>query len=129
MVKFKEIYHFSRSNCLFPIETHITCDFPGVGGGSGPPVPPPPPLWIRTCLKNYCFGGIYVTKYCFNQPIKSHIGKLHLHVATFNILFTELSWIFCGHWSLYIILHSNLKTLYRFSCFFVCAYVVGLVKW
>ena len=25
------------SNCLFPIETHITCDFPGV---SGPPVPP-----------------------------------------------------------------------------------------
>ena len=56
MVNFKEIYHFSRfqrgsnilsrggptftrgggSNCLFPIETHITCDFPG---GSGPPVP------------------------------------------------------------------------------------------
>ena len=33
---------FSRgggSNCLFPIETHITCDFPG---GSGPPVPAPP---------------------------------------------------------------------------------------
>ena len=26
-------------NCLFPIETHITCDFPG-GGGSGHPVPP-----------------------------------------------------------------------------------------
>ena len=25
------------SNCLFPIETHITCNFPG---GSGPPVPP-----------------------------------------------------------------------------------------
>ena len=30
---------FSRgSNRLFPIETPITCDFPG---GSGPPVPPP----------------------------------------------------------------------------------------
>ena len=47
MVNFKEKYHFSRfqrgsnrgptfsrgggggSNCLFPIETHITCDFPG----------------------------------------------------------------------------------------------------
>ena len=49
MVNFKEIYHFSRfqrgsnifqggggvqlfpggSNCLFPIETQITCDFPG----------------------------------------------------------------------------------------------------
>ena len=27
------------SNCLFPIEIHITCDFQG--GGSGPPVPPP----------------------------------------------------------------------------------------
>ena len=34
------------SNCLFPIETNITCDFPG---GSGPPVPPP--LWIRTCIQ------------------------------------------------------------------------------
>ena len=53
MVNCKENYHFSRfqgvqlfpggggggSNCLFPIETHITCDFPG-GDGSGPPVPP-----------------------------------------------------------------------------------------
>ena len=56
MVDFEENYHFSRfqrgsnifqggsnffqggSNCLFPIETHITCDFPG--GGSEPPVPP-----------------------------------------------------------------------------------------
>ena len=28
------------SNCLFPIETHITCDFPS--GGSGTPVSPPP---------------------------------------------------------------------------------------
>ena len=37
---------FSRvSYCLFPIETHITCDFPGGGPG---PLPPPPP-WIRTC--------------------------------------------------------------------------------
>ena len=26
------------SNCLFPIETHITCDFPG----SGPPASPTP---------------------------------------------------------------------------------------
>ena len=56
MVNFKEIYHFSRfqrgptfsrggggptfrggSNCLFPIETHITCDFPG---GVRTPCPP-----------------------------------------------------------------------------------------
>ena len=60
MVNFKENYHFSRfqrgsnifqagsnffrgggggSNCLFPIETHITCDFPG-GGGVQTPCPP-----------------------------------------------------------------------------------------
>ena len=54
MVNFKEIYHFSRfqsnlfqggSNCLFPIETHITCGLPG-GGGVRTPCPP---LWIRTC--------------------------------------------------------------------------------
>ena len=32
------------SNCLFRIETHITCDFTG---GSGPPCPP---LWIRICM-------------------------------------------------------------------------------
>ena len=32
------------SNCLFPIETHITCNFPG-GGGVWTPCPP---LLIRT---------------------------------------------------------------------------------
>ena len=38
---------FSRvggSNCLFPIETHIACDFPGGGGVRIPCPPPPPPL-------------------------------------------------------------------------------------
>ena len=62
MVNFKEKYHFSRFRrgskfflggggggriqntiaysryCLFPIETQITCDFPG---GCGPPAPSP----------------------------------------------------------------------------------------
>ena len=38
------------SNCLFPIETHITCDFPGV-------VPTPcAPLWIRTCKLQFCLS-------------------------------------------------------------------------
>ena len=58
MVNFKENYHFLRlqrgsnifqeggptfsrggggSICLYPVETHITCDFQG---GSGPPDPP-----------------------------------------------------------------------------------------
>ena len=57
MVNFKEIYHFSRfqrvsnifeggptfsrgSNCLFSTETHIACDFPGVGGVRTPVSPP-----------------------------------------------------------------------------------------
>ena len=69
MVNFKEIYHFSRfqrgsnifqgrsnffqgggggSNSLFPIETHITCDFPGGGGVSGPPVPPSGSALVQT---------------------------------------------------------------------------------
>ena len=36
---------FSREGCqlFIPIETHITCDFPGGG-----PDPLPPPLWICT---------------------------------------------------------------------------------
>ena len=62
MVNFKENFHFQGSrggptfsrggggvqlfpggsNCLFPIETHISCDFPG---GVRTPCPP---LWIRT---------------------------------------------------------------------------------
>ena len=47
MVNFKENYHFQGVQLFpgggggpiayIPIETHITCDFPG---GSGPPVPP-----------------------------------------------------------------------------------------
>ena len=37
------------SNCLFPIETHITCDFPG---GSGPPVPPLDPHLYNNNLSN-----------------------------------------------------------------------------
>ena len=59
MVNFKEIYSFFKvpegvqhfqggPNCLFPIETRITCDFPG---GSGPPVSPPPPAllyWLHS---------------------------------------------------------------------------------
>ena len=39
------------SNCLFPIETHITCDFPGGGVGVRTPCPP---LWIRTWDYTIC---------------------------------------------------------------------------
>ena len=45
------------SNCLFPIETHITCDFPGgVRTPCPPPPPTPPPLdpqMLRPGLKKY----------------------------------------------------------------------------
>ena len=45
MVNFKGGPTFSGgSNCLFPIETHITCDFPGGGVRTPYPPPPPPPL-------------------------------------------------------------------------------------
>ena len=58
MVNFKEIYHFQGSrggptfsrggfqllpggsNCLFPLETHITCDFPGGPEPLSPPLDP-----------------------------------------------------------------------------------------
>ena len=49
---------FSRgggSNCLFPIETHITCDFPG-GGGSGPPVPPLDPHLLVFICRSFHFN-------------------------------------------------------------------------
>ena len=68
MVNFKETFHFSRfergsnisrgltfsrgggggegSNCLFPIETQITCDFPGGGGVRIPCTPLDPHLFI-----------------------------------------------------------------------------------
>ena len=67
MVNFEENYHFSRfqrgsiifngvqlfqggggSNCLFPIETHITCDFPGV---VQTPCPPSGPALAKIVIK------------------------------------------------------------------------------
>ena len=38
------------SNCLFPIETHLICDFP-----EGVRTPCPPPLWIRTWCSPHSF--------------------------------------------------------------------------
>ena len=48
------------SNCLFPIETHITCDFPEGGPD------PLSPLWISTCWFSsaLCFISIFVFKRC-----------------------------------------------------------------
>ena len=43
------------SNCLFPIETHITCDFPG---GVRTPCPPP----SGSALAYHSCNGMYYTK-------------------------------------------------------------------
>ena len=56
------------SNCLFPIETHITCDFPGGGGGSGPPVPP---LDSHLCW-HMCAWNIGTYSQKTKQPLNVH---------------------------------------------------------
>ena len=41
-----QLFPGGGSNCLFSIETHITCEFPRGGGGVRTLCPP---LWIHTC--------------------------------------------------------------------------------
>ena len=77
VVAFKENYYLPRvqwgwnifqggptfyrgSNCFFPIETHITCDFPGEGG--------PDPPWIRPC-DSADRGLIYLLVFLFSFSI------------------------------------------------------------
>ena len=107
MVNFKENYHFSRfqrgpnifqwgptfsrgvqvfpgwgSDCLFPIETHITCDFPV---GSGPPAPPP---LIRTCWLHMvcrCQQWFLASGMTFNSMIKVEIHHICLYGFYCNI--------------------------------------------
>ena len=49
---FTRVSNFFRgvSNCLFPIETHLICDFQ-----EGVRTPCPPPLWIRTWCSPHSF--------------------------------------------------------------------------
>ena len=93
MVNFKENYHifqgsgggptFSRgggsnffqrrSNCLFHIETHITCDFLGGGGGGGlggtdPLSPPLDPHFI-------IFLFIILTLYLIDTPFNAFANR------------------------------------------------------
>ena len=58
------------SNCWFPIETHITCDFPG---GVRTPFPPPP-LWIRTCS--------YSSQILFSLLLSHHLSQHKLKFWT-----------------------------------------------
>ena len=54
-------YNFSweRSNCLFPIESHITCVFPGGPG----PLPPPPSGSVNAIF------GFAVTKFRYEKKL------------------------------------------------------------
>ena len=52
------------SNCLFPIETHITCDFPG---GVRTPCSPP---WIRTWFVLKGIEAVGITYYTMLAPKK-----------------------------------------------------------
>ena len=82
MVNFKEKYHFSRlrrgskfsrgggGKCLLPLETQITCDFPG------DPDPLAPPLWIRTWLRSNSFP--------VHKMMRSPLG---LHMCSFSCNF------------------------------------------
>ena len=105
MVNFKENYHFSKfpggvhnfpggggSNCLFPKETHIICDFPG-GGGSDPlsTPPPPPPLWIRYWFHT-CFSWCLLPK--LHKMVSFHQTKQPPELLIRNILEKYMS-----HWS------------------------------
>ena len=95
MVNFKEIYHFFQgsrggptfsrgggptfsrggSNCLFPIETHKTCDYPGGGGPD-----PLSPLWIRTC-------NVSVYRLCTctseNTNVDQHWKAVEMEISNF----------------------------------------------
>ena len=80
MVNFKEIYQGSRggptfsrggptfsrgSNCLFPIETHITCNFPGGGGGGGAWTPCPQHVHSYFCLGVHVPPDVSIWGYMF----------------------------------------------------------------
>ena len=87
MVNLKEIYYFSRfqrgsniyqggptvsrgSNSLFRIETHITCDFLGGGGGPDPLSPPLDPhlhVYICTYFRSDAFQA-FVFTFAYTMP-------------------------------------------------------------
>ena len=116
MVNFKEIYLFPRfkrgsnifqgggggggggsnffqrgSNCLFPIETHMTCDFPG-GGGSAPCPPPLDPhlIW-NTCWVydvTYDSNSIYPLYFLLKEALWETV-KAALNCRKYNTTFHQ----------------------------------------
>ena len=110
---------FSRgSNCLFPIETHITCDFPG---GSGPPVPPLDlhlsNNYLGRTIISLCTGNWwkkYFNTLFFNK--KSSAGETRtsslrvrttaLQPLTYSAVQHEIDFIYCIC-TLFIYLHNR----------------------
>ena len=77
------------SNSLFPIETHITCDFPG--GGSGPPVPPSGSALVNQCI----FSGSTLQNIAifYFYPQKSLCSACTIVTAIILLIyFSELSY-------------------------------------
>ena len=68
------------SNCLFPIETHITCDFPG---GGGVPTPCPPSGSALVCLQSQSCGYSHCrhqTSKWMKLSLKSELSRVRSSV-------------------------------------------------
>ena len=80
---------FSRgSNCLFPIETHITCDFPG-GGGPDPCPPPLDPHLLHAIivLKNQLFEA-FSSMFSSNKITNAIIASKHVFLSHKYLLYS-----------------------------------------
>ena len=66
------------SNSLFPIETHITCDFPG---GVRTPCPP---LWIRTCFVQLNVQRTRGSKHLRQLPATNNAYKFSFYPRTIS---------------------------------------------
>ena len=121
MVNFKEIYRFSRlqmgsnffarsnffqgvSNCLFPIETHLICDFP-----EDVRTPCPPPLWIRTWCSPHSFM-VKATLHYLIWAWQTLIDRRMYHpfIAIYLIVSVDYRNLRCfNHWQLYILFNNE----------------------
>ena len=77
------VQHFPRGwggdQKLISIETHITCNFPGGGGGSGPPIPPLDPHMIAlNKILQYIFLLILACYFVLGLIISTgYVAHLH----------------------------------------------------
>ena len=88
---------FSRegSNCLFPIEPHMTCDFPGGSGNPCPTPPPPldPPLTFSTFPTLLWYVYFSMLLHHHPPPPRRQFLDPRIHVQFMYIYHFLLSWI------------------------------------